>query len=289
MCLHRLTPILACFLAVSVPALAAVTQADLQGHWSGSLTDAAGTTVYALDFAVDSTGAVSGTGDGRPFVESTLSVKDGSVTGTLHWFYVDTGVYFKWDTGIPALQAAGGQLNIHGPVAGSAYVAPMPAHDTGTWTLDITGGNGATAPQPPSGNISFTVTRGKEIKSCFSTKLQVSSFSKARMPSLTALTLAINSAVFPVHIGMSKAEPPFVEAKLAKGTLLLQAHGLNLIELFGIDLNSGNQTIATPLSITGVDAGGNAISFMNGTVTFNVTTKNGVAKGSRVAGEDTNR
>ena len=266
----RPSHLLLCLLAMPLSSFAAVTQADLQGYWSGTLTNANATTVYKLAFMVDGTGAISGTGDGAPINSSTLLVQDGSadtVKGTLHWFYVDTGVFYKWDS-IKVLPAANGQFSLIGTVVGSAYIAPMPPHDTGTWTLSITGGNGAVTPLQPPGSILFNVTKSKVGKSDVSVKLTVPKAYKT----VSGLTLTINSASFPVASS---------QVKLSNGTLTAHARGLNLIELFGIDMSTAMQMISVPLSIVGVDTGGNTVTFIDGTVMFKVAVKNGTAKGSR--------
>jgi len=79
--------VLLCLQAASPPLPAALSQADLQGHWTGTLINATMDTTYALDFNIDSTGVITGTGDNLPMNSSTLMVQDsaaGTVKGALH-------------------------------------------------------------------------------------------------------------------------------------------------------------------------------------------------------------
>lgn len=266
----------------SLPLCAAISQTDLAGHWSGTLTDSAGQTVYALDFTVDSKGTLTGTGDARPLAASTLTSNGapGTAGGFIHWFYVDTGVNFDLSAGVP-VTAAGGTLKIKGAVDGQFYVAPMPPHSSGKWTLDISGGMGGGA----TGSISFSVKAGSESKSSLMASISIAGVvgilpkgpsGKPTLKTLQSLTLSLGSASFPLAV-----MPPHPQAGLVKNNLVLKVRGLNLIELLSIDPNAPAQTATTTVTLTGVDSGGNTITFFNSPVGFAVTIHNGLAKGMR--------
>ena len=95
---------------------------------------------------------------------------------------------------------------------------------------------------------------------------------------LKSVTLTIGSASYTTD---GNAKAPFI-VKLTNKTLLLQATGLNIIELLSINMGAGTQAINEAISVVGVDSNNNTLTFFNGTVSYQVTIKNGTMKGAGI-------
>jgi hypothetical protein len=202
----------------------------------------------------------------------------------LQWFYIDTGYTFKTTVAIQATSTAAGLFHIQIPVHGTFFMAPGGNTDVGIWTLDITGGNGSSAGSLSS---SFSVKQGAESKSRLTLTVPAGSAipkgknGKPSLSALTSLTLTIGSSTF--NVATTGAAP--VHATLSKNELVIQAAGLNLIELLSIDMTVTPQTISDSVSVTGIDSGGNTITFFDGAISYKIAIKKGTARGTGAAAE----